>query len=258
MKFKQQLSSDELTDPLRSWLSKGLGNELWGAEQDVLNRILSGLYGSHMAQISLNPLVDVAEKSTVPHKVIVYHRLELGMHPFSIVAQSNELPIEHNSIDVVILHHALDFSSTPHQVLREASRILRPGGYIVIVGFNPWSWWGLRRKLSRKQTKPIWHHAHFIGHGRLSDWISLLELTEVKAESHYFYPPYQTDTIRQRFKWIEPVLKRFVPGAGAFNVVLARKDVGSMRVIQNRKRSRRFIKLPVVEPATRGQTRGTR
>lgn len=258
MNFKQQPSSDELTDPLRSWLSYGLGRELLTLEQAALDRVLSGLYGSHLAQISLNPLVDIAEKSTVPHKVIIYHRLELGMQPYSIIAQSNELPIEHNSIDVVILHHALDFSTTPHQVLREASRILRPGGYIVIVGFNPWSWWGLRRKINRKQVKPVWHQAHFIGHGRLSDWISLLELTEVKAESHYFYPPFQTDKIRQRFGWLESALKRFMPRSGAFNLVLARKDVGSMRVIQNRKRSRRFIQLPVAEPATRGQTRGTR
>jgi SAM-dependent methyltransferase len=245
-------------DPVRAWFSHGVGQEMLTKEQAVLDRILSGLYGSHLVQIGIEPTMDLCRKSTIPHKFMIYHQLELGMKSSTMVALSNELPIEHNSMDVVVLHHALDFSNSPHQVLREAARILRPGGHIVIVGFNPISWWGLRRKTSRKQVKPVWHQAQFISHGRLSDWINLLELTELKTESHFFWPPFQTDKIRHRFGWAQGLLKRSLPTCGAMNIVLARKDVGSMRLINMRRRTRRFIQIPVAEPATRGQTRGTR
>ena len=49
--------------------------------------------------------------------------------------KNEELPLEHNSCDVVVLHHALDFAQSPHQVLREAARILRPGGHLILLGF---------------------------------------------------------------------------------------------------------------------------
>ena len=58
-----------------------------------------------------------------------------------------QLPFAANSIDLVVMPHVLEFYDDPHQILREVERILIPEGQIVLTGFNPYSLWGLRRRL---------------------------------------------------------------------------------------------------------------
>jgi ArsR family transcriptional regulator len=46
-----------------------------------------------------------------------------------------QLPIEDSSIDLAILHLVLHYSDDPAEVIREASRVLRPEGRLVVVDF---------------------------------------------------------------------------------------------------------------------------
>ena len=47
------------------------------------------------------------------------------------------LPAERNGYDLVILHQVLHFLDDPARALREAARVLRPGGRILVVDFAP-------------------------------------------------------------------------------------------------------------------------
>ena len=72
----------------------------------------------------------------------------------------------------------------PHGVLRELDRVLRADGYIVILGFNPVSLWGLRHFLSRRRFPP--GSRRLISEHRLRDWLSLLNFSVDHSSFHYF------------------------------------------------------------------------
>ena len=61
----------------------------------------------------------------------------------------------------------------PRAGLREAARVLAPGGRIVIVGFNPISLFGIRR-IYGKWADDVFSQRCFVNPIRLFDWLELL------------------------------------------------------------------------------------
>jgi demethylmenaquinone methyltransferase/2-methoxy-6-polyprenyl-1,4-benzoquinol methylase/ArsR family transcriptional regulator len=47
------------------------------------------------------------------------------------------LPVERNGYDLVVLHQVLHYLDDPGRALREAARVLRPGGRLLVVDFAP-------------------------------------------------------------------------------------------------------------------------
>jgi ubiquinone/menaquinone biosynthesis C-methylase UbiE len=93
----------------------------------------------------------------------------------------DSLPFPNQSLDLVVLPHALELAHDPHQTLREVERVLVPEGRVVILGFNPTSLWGMRQRMGRLRQgmggrKPLFlpRTGEFIGYWRLRDWLRLL------------------------------------------------------------------------------------
>ena len=166
------LDSDQLSELVGQWFQSPQGIAVLRAEQALVTPIISRLFGYHILQVGCNNEVSLIEDSPVGHKIsfVPVHR------PGSTqpVANNEELPLANDSIDVVVLHHALDFTDDSHRLLREVTRVLRPGGQMLIVGFNPMSHWGLWKLFKRKINIP-WR-GRFISRKRISDWLQLLDL----------------------------------------------------------------------------------
>jgi len=113
---------------------------------------------------------------------IVRHRFYVSDEPQAVpegvirlVAEAGKLPFANNSMDSIILHHALEPLSDPRDALREMARVLHPGGRLVIVAFNPWSVLGTRRVYARLR-KDAFSGQRFVNPVRLLDWLRLLGL----------------------------------------------------------------------------------
>ncbi|MBL4582457.1 MAG: methyltransferase domain-containing protein [Gammaproteobacteria bacterium] len=164
--------ADMLSSQVAHWFQSPQGEAVLRAEKEAIHRALEKLFGYHILQLGLSEEHSLIEQSPVGHKIIFSPSFRAGST--RAVASNEALPLCSDSIDVVVIHHALDFAANSHRVVREATRVLRPGGHMLIVGFNPYSYWGFWKLFKRKKNIP-WR-GKFISKGRVSDWLKLLDL----------------------------------------------------------------------------------
>jgi hypothetical protein len=88
-------------------------------------------------------------------------------------------------------------------VLREAERSLIPDGHLVIIGFNPWSLWGVRRLLSWRSQEMPWN-ARFLSMNRIKDWLSLLGFDTLHCRYLFQRPPIRNSRMLGRLQFLEP------------------------------------------------------
>lgn len=88
-----------------------------------------------------------------------------------VVADTAELPFAAASVDGVVLHHALDVVPDRRGTLREAARVLKSGGRLVVVGFNPLSLWLAIKPL------PAFRELRPLSVPRLGEWLTVLGMT---------------------------------------------------------------------------------
>lgn len=88
-------------------------------------------------------------------------------------AKAFSLPIQTESIDMVILPHMLEFDAQRFQTMREVNRVLKPGGELIILNFNPVSLSVRFQFLWDRKLANSWR-AHFITRSRILDWLKLM------------------------------------------------------------------------------------
>ncbi len=250
-KSKSIIENDP-SDALRDWYQSSLGGKIAACEKKMADALIHNAFGYHLVQIGFDASVKLYETSPVSHKVMVCPKISLGMDQQTIIAQPHELPILDNSQDVVILHHTLDFAEHPHQTLREASRILRQGGHLLIVSFNPNSFWGVCRRCHRNPSAP-WTAQGF-SHWRLHDWIRLLDLTELKSVSDFHSPPIENERWFNRLGFMNRWVSRLPAHTGSILMMWVRKDVVGMTPLKPVWKTRKLIAFPVAEPSARNKS----
>lgn len=83
------------------------------------------------------------------------------------------LPIMTESVDMIIMPHVLEFVTDQHHVLREAARILKPEGKLIILNFNPWRFYVHYQYIRRREKHDPWRGL-FLTRSRIIDWLKLL------------------------------------------------------------------------------------
>lgn len=142
----------------------------------------------------------------------------------TVIGDIDDLPIQEHSVDVCLLSHALEFSLDPHHVIREANRVLIPNGYIVLTGFNPFSFAGLNRLIPYRRTKTPWNE-HFFSPMRVKDWLHLMGF-EILADQRCLHSGL-VGTVSQESlqgKWYN-FARNYLPALGSIYVIVAKKRV---------------------------------
>ena len=93
---------------LESWFQSAFGAYVLGFERELLDARLPELYGFHLMQLGICRAACLFESSVIRHKFML-GRLP-GSCELSAITESESLPIESDCVDVVILHHTLEYS----------------------------------------------------------------------------------------------------------------------------------------------------
>lgn len=207
------------------WLDSTAGQALLQAERDLLQEILPRMVGYTALQCSVGrpqPLLDSCHLRQQVYMGAVAHK---GLH---IHARPCTFPIRKSSLDLIVLHHTLDFDDDPQQVLRNAARTLVPGGAVVVIGFNPSSLWGMMRWFGAGARGMPWR-ARFLSAQRVGDWLSVLGCQPEGLESRFHSPP------RSRIgHWLAWIGDQIWSRHGSFYVMVARRRAAMIRPMRSR------------------------
>jgi len=130
-------------------------------------------------------------------------------------AEAEKLPFDDSSFDFVLIVVTICFVQDPIQALREAKRVLKPGGYIIIGMINKESFLGKLYESKKKESK-FYRHANFYFISQVLDWLIKLEFEHIKTCQTIFKNPKEITAI-------EPVKEGY--GEGGFIVISAQKKV---------------------------------
>lgn len=206
------------------WLESPLGQYLQTREQDYFDQTVADLFGFNALQIGLSHW-DMLRNSRIPHRFRV---ADSGVA--AVLAEPTHLPFANQSVDLLILPHLLEFSSYPHQILREAERVLIAEGSLLISGFNPHSLWGAHHLYKRNSGDYPWC-GDFVNLGRLKDWLSLLGCDVVGGRMCCYAPPLTSPGMMQYFEFMETGGDRWWAMGGGVYFIHAVKRVHGMRLI---------------------------
>lgn len=198
---------------MTAWWQSPLGKQVLAAEKNWLQRHSSGFTGHFQLQIG-------GGERVLPQFTRPCYQAWLGEQG-ELQADNQFLPFKSDSVDQLIISHALEFAAAPHQLLREADRILSEDGSIVLFVFNPLSLWGLRRLFSWHSKQP-WR-GHFFSRWRLSDWLTLLNFEVLERRAFLFQLPVNRSGKWSDNRFMARFGPRFWPYFGAVTVIVAKK-----------------------------------
>jgi SAM-dependent methyltransferase len=250
--WKREPHIDTLAPALHQWFQGDLGRAVLDAELDLISAALTDCFGYHLLQLGVDNNLKLYGDCRVQRcfKAGPVLPLENSCEAF-VQCNFNELPFETDSLDVVLVHHVLEFAADPHAVLRELYRVTVPHGRILLTGFNPWSLFGARMRIGGLRRDSMWRN-HLLSAPRVADWLQVLGFAMEQTSFGFYHLPLRGAALYRGSadsRW-----SRRLPFGGIY-MITAVKQVAKFIPIKPRwARPAVLSALPVVKPsASAGQ-----
>ena len=201
------------------WYESGPGSVLFEAELAALRLVVEELPG---------PILEIgvgtgrfanalgAEVGVDPARAVLeVLRQRCGATVLPVQADGAQLPFRDGAFGAALFVLTLCFTAQPQQLVREAARVVRPGGGVVaaiVDRESPWGAWYLEKKA---QGHPFYEHARFLSAGEVAGYLQEAGLRLERQSCTLLQPPGETPVP-------EPPVDSLVPGAG-FVCLMARR-----------------------------------
>ncbi len=275
--WKRQPELTAVAPALRDWYATPLGQAILAVERRLLARQLGNAFGYHLLQLGIDLELTLFEGCRV-QRCFKAGPVVAGVAANGLAgswseaagldeARSEEknrevpvvrcdfeaLPFESDSLDVVVVHHVLEFANNPHAVLRELYRVVVPHGRILIVGFNPWSLFGMRMLASRFGRQPLWHN-HLLAPARVTDWLQLLGFESERTDYGFHRLPFNRGAAWSLADG-DNAWSRYWPMGGIYQITAVKEVVTFIPLRQPRRLPAALAPLPVPKPTASVQSR---
>lgn len=235
---------------LSAWWGHPLGRALLAAESELLAAALDDVFGWELLQIGAwgGSRELLAGCRTRRHSLIALPGLSAGA---DVIARPSQLPVTSDSIDAVLLPHTLEFAHDPYAILREVDRVLVGEGRLLVLGFRPWSLWGMRARWSRRGFPPGMRRV--LSERLLREWLVLLGFEMIERQRYLYLSPWSRGLSggEGAGRMLRRGLTYLLP-AGAY-LLKARKRVYTATPIRPRVREKPAVIVGLAKPTTRTQ-----
>jgi ubiquinone/menaquinone biosynthesis C-methylase UbiE len=136
--------------------------------------------------------------------------------------QAQALPFRDASFDLVLAVTALCWILEPLVAFNEMSRVLRPGGVLVVGELGRWSLWAFGRRFRGWLGNQFWKTAHFWTAAELRELLASAGLRVGDMRGAVYYPP--SATLARLMSRMEGTMAHFGGLGAAFIVVRATKE----------------------------------
>ncbi|SFC14222.1 class I SAM-dependent methyltransferase [Pseudoalteromonas denitrificans] len=226
----------------QSWQEFPHGDHLQNEIEQKISKWLPRIFGYHFLKLGdLSGQLDT-QACCIKHQICVAPECNRA----GVLAEIDELPFAEHSVDGCLLSHCLEYYSDPHHILRETQRVLLPGGYIILTGFNPFSFCGLARLLPFSRQKLPWS-GRFFTPARVKDWLNLLGF-EIINDEKFIYSSLARGSRLSRFEPWKDFCQQYFKPIGSVYMIVARKRVSPLTPIKPKWHAR----PPQFAPAVKG------
>ncbi len=166
----------------------------------------------------------------------------------TVLVFDEELPLVNSSVDRVLVVHALEHAENPHETLKEAWRVLAPGGRLVLVVPNRRGVW------ARFEHTPFGTGRPF-SRGQLIELLRETNFTPSTMAEALHFPPSRRRFVLKLHNILERAGRRFWPIFAGAIVVEAQKRLYQGVPVTQRASRRVFVPALNPQPATRSGSR---
>lgn len=217
---------------LSQWLSGAQGRRLLREEASYLGEAARRFHGDTLLWVGCHEdTARTVRGCMVRNRLYASEEPEDGVEDLSSLCCALEaLPLPNNSLDAMVLHHALEVSADARSGLREAARVLVPGGRLVVCAFNPMSVWGVRCAYGRL-CGDTFGRMRLVTTYRLLDWLALLGF-ELQGSVRYLSYTLPFSATREEGTTpgrSERLMKRLRPPIGGVYLISVVKQAAAVR-----------------------------
>ncbi|MBT4571311.1 MAG: methyltransferase domain-containing protein [Nitrosomonadales bacterium] len=196
-----------------NWFDTELGKSLVDFEQKVMQKYLQQKFGYYALQLGEH------KKNLIKATKIKHHIIARGKEK-NVDLDEEWLPFDFDSIDLILCLHLFERVGNPQKLMDELFRVTVSGGYIILCGFNPISFAGLRKLIKFDNFYP-WNGS-FLSISRIQNLLkqSGFTLRESKFEH---YQPLFFDGKSNINNNLEKIGNRWLPLFGNIYFIVAEK-----------------------------------
>ncbi|MBM3234878.1 class I SAM-dependent methyltransferase [Candidatus Poribacteria bacterium] len=203
---------DQYASKYDDWFRSEQGRALFPAELQAIQLLLNQLIPRHQQASFLSLEIGVGTGAFAEALEILFGidpafgALELAKKRGVKVAQARgeTLPFRQGTFSCVLLITTLCFLENPIKVLKEAARVLKPDGGLIVSDIEPNSLWGQFYLEKKRAGHLFYRHARFYSKNEIESMLQQVSLEVVGYSSAITQPPNETPTAEGAFEGIVP------------------------------------------------------